>query len=359
MSTTTSAVVPDDSVERFTKPDELFPMNEAIFEGNTRPFASVVRFGTSAWTNTGKITVLGQDGTEKAYFIKVAEGEHAGVILNGEWESSKKIYELMPDFIPEPLGCGRFKTNNPACYFYLCEFVNMNITTAPDPNEFASRLAAMHRSSQSPTGKFGFHTTTGDGKARHTVDWQHSWADFYRTLFLNVCKLDRETNGIWPELERAIELVAYKQDGRSIKPCIIHGDLWDGNSGINVATGKTVLFDAGSYYAHNEMELGHWRCEFSSIFRDPVYIQSYLQHYPAAEPADEYDDRNRLYSIKGTMNYSAGHPGSSLRRTAYNDMCYLCEKYASTEGIDEYDPLLDPSLTGARIVPHSEEGATF
>jgi protein-ribulosamine 3-kinase len=40
-------------------------------------------------------------------------------------------------------------------------------------------------------------------------------------------------------------------------------------------------------------------------------------------------------------------------------MCYLCEKYASTEGIDEYDPLLDPSLTGARIVPHSEKDATF
>lgn len=285
---------------------------------------------------------MGQDGTEKAYFIKarahdsetvprlsdnsqVAEGEHAGVILNGEWESSKKIYELMPDFIPEPLGCGRFKTNNPACYFYLYEFVDMDMTTAPDPNEFASILAAMHRSSQSPTGKFGFHTTTGDGKARHTVDWQHSWADFYRALFLNVCKLDRETNGIWPELERAVELVAYKvipcllgilqQDGWSIKPCIIHGDLWDGNMGINVATGKTVLFDAGSYYAHNEMELGHWRCEFSSVFRDPVYIQSYLQHYSAAEPVEEFDDRNRLYSIKGTMNYSAGHPGSSLRRT--------------------------------------------
>jgi fructosamine-3-kinase len=232
---------------------------------------------------------------------------------------------MMPDFIPKPLAYGRYKTNRPVMYFYLSEFVDMDTTTAPPPDEFTARLAAMHRDSQSPTGKFGFHTTTGDGKTPHTVGWQESWADFYRTLFLSVCKLDSESNGPWEELERAIEQVAYKviprlleilqQDGRQIKPCIVHGDLWEGNMGINSVTGKSLLFDAGSYYAHDEMELGHWRCEFSSVFRDPVYIQHYLRHYPAAEPAEEFDDRNRLYSIKGAMNYSAGHPGSSLRKT--------------------------------------------
>jgi hypothetical protein len=41
---------------------------------------------------------------------------------------------------------------------------------------------------------------------------------------------------------------------------------------------------------------------------------------------------------------------------AYNDMCYLCEKYAPIEGIDKYDPKIDPSITGARIVAHLAEG---
>jgi hypothetical protein len=35
-------------------------------------------------------------------------------------------------------------------------------------------------------------------------------------------------------------------------------------------------------------------------------------------------------------------------------MCYLCEKYAPLEGVDEYNPSIDPSLTGARIVPHKD-----
>ena len=79
-------------------------------------------------------------------------------------------------------------------------------------------------------------------------------------------------------------------------------------------TWALIWFDAGSYYAHNEMEMGHWRCEFNSVFRSKVYIRHYLQNYPAAEPVDEFDDRNRLYSIKGAINYAAGHPGSNLEK---------------------------------------------
>lgn len=246
-------------------------------------------------------------------------------MLRGEFESSKIIRELMPRFIPKPVKFGRFKVQNPATYFYLSEFVEMDVKTAPDPAEFTGRFAEMHKSSQSPTGQFGFHVATCDGKLAHTVEWEESWAVFYRKLLVGVCKLDLETNGPWPELERATEKVATKvitrllgplqAEGQKIKTCIIHGDLWEGNMGINLETGDTLLFDAGSYYAHNEMELGHWRCEFSSVFRAATYTPHYLQNYPAAEPVDEFDDRNRLYSIKGAINYSAGHPGSILRKT--------------------------------------------
>jgi hypothetical protein len=35
-------------------------------------------------------------------------------------------------------------------------------------------------------------------------------------------------------------------------------------------------------------------------------------------------------------------------------MCYLCEKYAPLAGIEEYDPSIDPSVTGACMVPHQD-----
>ncbi|KUI61851.1 hypothetical protein VP1G_11377 [Cytospora mali] len=54
--------------------------------------------------------------------------------------------------------------------------------------------------------------------------------------------------------------------------------------GIGQRKGKSLLFDVGSYFAHNEMELGHWRCEFSSVFRSQAYTRAYLRNYPEAEP---------------------------------------------------------------------------
>jgi protein-ribulosamine 3-kinase len=299
-------------------------------------FVSVEHFGISAWTITGRIIALRPDESEQTFFLKVpkmssgnwveinidqvAYGDHGGIMLKGEWESSKDIYKTMPGFLPEPFGFGRYKVQSPAIYFYLSEFVDMDVTSPPDPAEFTSKLTQLHKKSTSPTGKFGFQVVTCDGKMAHKVDWEDNWAVFYRNLLLGVCKLDEETNGPWPELERATKQVTEKVVPRllgnlDIKPCLIHGDLWEGNMGIRMDTGESTLFDAGSYFAHNEMELGHWRVEFASHFRAEVYTRHYVQNYPAAEPVHEFDDRVRLYSLKAAINYSAGHPGSFLRTT--------------------------------------------
>lgn len=201
--------------------------------------------------------------------MKIAYGETGRIMLGGEYESSKIVYDTMADFIPKPFGYAKYyNTRGPETYFYLSEFVHMDVTTPPEPAEFAGRLVHLHKASKSPTGMFGFHVQTCDGDRAHVVDWQESWAIFYRNLFLGVCELDIKRNGPWPEYERAIDQMAQKviprlleplqANGRQIKPCIIHGDLWEGNMGINMETGDSLLFDVGSYFAHNEMELGHW-----------------------------------------------------------------------------------------------------
>ena len=249
-------------------------------------------------------------------------------MLKGEIESSILIHNLTPHFIPQPIGFGKYKMQSPTnipSYFYLSTFVDMDLNSAPDSTDFTRKLADLRERCESPTGKFSFHVPTCEGRMQHTVDWEDSWAVFFQKLLLGVCKLDRESNGLWPELDLAIQQVvtkviprllgALQAGGHFLKPCFIHGDLWEANVGISLDTGKTLLFDAGSYYAHNEMELGHWRSEFNPVFRDKVYTREYLRNYPAAEAIEEFDDRNRLYSIKVAMNYSAGHPGSVLRKT--------------------------------------------
>ena len=45
--------------------------------------------------------------------------------------------------------------------------------------------------------------------------------------------------------------------------------------------------------------------------------------------------------------------------SAYNDMCYLCEKYAPLEGLGKYDSEKDPEVTGARIKVHTYVDTIF
>lgn len=142
----------------------------------------------------------------------------------------------MPDFIPKPIGFGQYRIKTPPTYFYLQQFVDMDVQTAPDPAEWGKQLAKMHKTSKSPTGKFGFRAVTCDGKTAHTVDWEDSWAVFFRKLFLSVWKRQKETNGEWPEFDLAAQQVADKviprllgdlrnSYGSKIKPALIHGDL--------------------------------------------------------------------------------------------------------------------------------------
>ena len=59
----------------------------------------------------------------------------------------------------------------------------------------------------------------------------------------------RVMDKVIPRLLRQLET-----GGRSITPCLVHGDLWDGNASVNVDTGKSTIFDGTPLYAHNECE---------------------------------------------------------------------------------------------------------
>ncbi|KAL8672799.1 MAG: hypothetical protein Q9168_002763 [Polycauliona sp. 1 TL-2023] len=212
---------------------------------------------------------------------------------------------------------------------------------------------------RSPNGMFGFPVPTVIGIMERTVKWEKSWVKSFTHQIQDAITYDNQANGPWPEFEAActqlIDVViprllgALQSDGRSITPALVHGDLWERNVGIDKVTGEPIIFDPGCTYAHNEMEFGTWRCSWASYFSSAIYRQLYQSHIPPSEPVEEWDDRNRLYSIHPYLIDSAGHPGSTSRQIAYNDMLYLCEKYAPLDSLEKYDPEKDVSVTGTYV----------
>ena len=217
-------------------------------------------------------------------------------MIEGEFESLQAIHEVSPSFAPEPFAWGHYRREGPDTYFLLAEFREVG-EQPPDPVKFTARLADLHRRSISPTGKFGFHITTCHAKLTQVTNtWEDSWEILYRDQLAHQIKMDEEKHGVWPEFQHVCRLTLEKviprllrplqSDGRSIKPCLIHGDLWDENTATDMNTGEPFVFDAGSMYAHNEYELGNWRAPRHRL-SNKSYVRNYKRNFPVSEPGEQ------------------------------------------------------------------------
>ncbi len=98
-------------------------------------------------------------------------------------------------------------------------------------------------------------------------------------------RYDVKANLPWREYENAVEqtqehviprlLGALESNGRSVKPALIHGNLWEGQCGTSLETGDIKIFDAGAYYGHSEAEIGIWQSE-NVRFGAKTYMRRWL-----------------------------------------------------------------------------------
>ncbi|CAG8265115.1 unnamed protein product [Penicillium nalgiovense] len=248
-----------------------------------------------------------------------------------------ELYKTMPSIVPAPKGYGKCLDSDD--HFFMCDYLEIDHRT-PDEAKLAESISELHRSSVSPTGQFGFHVTTYDGKLPLVTQWDSNWVSFYGKLLEGVYNLDVQANGRWTRLDNAMKLLLDKvvprllgrlyEDNRTVKPCLIHGDLWEQNIGTDPRTENIYIFDACAYYAHHEMAIGMWRVNHH-LMNAPRYRNSYFKLFKPDEPVDEYDDRNRLYCLKEKIMYSAHVPGTKARGEALDDMLYLIDKYVGDE----------------------------
>lgn len=259
----------------------------------------------SFWGTTGRINVELADGTPFSFFIKAVTKERGKNMVYGEYESMKAIYNVAPNFAPKPIAWGTYQ-DCPDTHFFLCEYRDM-AADMPDPDKFAARLAALHNNSASPTGKFGFHVVTHNGNLPQMTDWEDSWEIFFAKSMRHALDLETAVKGWNPELdflvpalfERVIPrlLRPLESEGWSVKPSLIHGDLWYANSGIDTETGESLVFDACCFYAHNECELAGFYGEGTEADRRDTNEDEFGQWRPICNRfGDEYLEAYRSYA---------------------------------------------------------------
>ena len=157
--------------------------------------------------------------------------------MEGEYESMKVVHAVTPDFAPKPFHWGTFKSN-PDLHFYLCAFHDLD-NELPEIKRFCASLAQLHQDSVSPSGQFGFHVTTYNGNIPQDIRWTDTWEECFVNGTRRDFELEREARGPNEELEALVSplfekviprlLRPLESDGRVLKPCFVHGDLWHGN----------------------------------------------------------------------------------------------------------------------------------
>ncbi|KAI1267981.1 Fructosamine kinase-domain-containing protein [Xylariaceae sp. FL1019] len=330
---------------------------------------SVERSGKSGWCHTLKIST-----SKGNYFLKeCSDYESAEPMFRGEAAALKHLHDMMPTACPEPYGWGQYK-NRPGTWFLLMEFLDFakeasllaktqqdhsapseqdteagNFSSMkdagiklPTAKQIAQFVSEMHKSTSgtSPDGKFGFHVPTCHGKFVQPNDWNSSWSQYFSNLLTLIYEMDINNGGASSEYEKAFKtlqkhtiprlLEPLQADGRVLNPCLVHGDLWEGNMGLSEETGEPMVYDPALFYAHNEFELGMWQTTFVPRESGQAYRDHYLQLVPPSEPKEEYEDRIVLYSLFFNMCHSM-HWTKETQQSILEDMTFLNNKYLTDE----------------------------
>ncbi|ROW00291.1 hypothetical protein VMCG_07252 [Cytospora schulzeri] len=294
----------------------------------------VKKHGESFWAGTFKIDCETEAGECRSYFLKTLSSPDAAERVYGEFRSMKEIHETLPTAVPTPRGYGPC-CHEPGTYFYICDYIEAT-RSLPDHVRLGFKLAELHHNSRSPNGMFGFHCPTYDGDQVTNTTWDSSWTRFFKRRVHEAYMLDLERNGHWKLYEDVVKVAldgliprlldVLTENGRSIRPVLIHGDLWESNIGTEEATDEIYFWDACAYYAHHERDVAIWRCAHHRM-TDEKYRDEYFKNYPPSEPMEEADDRNRLYSVEILMNNGLSLPGSKTRQLAVQELQYLIAKY--------------------------------
>lgn len=223
---------------------------------------SIRPHSVSSWSRLARIDTS-VDGKPSTYFLKATPSASGKIMFKGELEALRAIYSVTPDFCPEPIGSGSYKSD-PNVYFFLSRYIEM-LDKPPDPETLPEKMAEMHRKGVAPDGKYGFHVPTTAGLLPVKVVKGRSWEDYFgryvRYLLLaeqlaqgppkDVDEYRRLTRVLFdrliPRLLRPLET-----GGREIQPRLLHTDVWHGNTGIDIEDGRPIIYDPCAVYGHNE-----------------------------------------------------------------------------------------------------------
>lgn len=232
-----------------------------------------------------------EDGRQRV-FAKVNHA-HKEDLFVAEAASLTAIREAGAITAPRPLCIG----SDGAHSWLVMEFLALESQSSGGEAQLGEHLAELHRHCGDT---YGFQHDNYIGETRQPNDRTTDWCHFFREQRLGV-QLDlARQNGAPGRLidcgrRLQCEVHAFFTDYRP-EPSLLHGDLWNGNTGY-IAKGEPVIFDPAAYFGDREADLA--MTELFGGFSERFY-QSYRQSW-SLDPG--YETRKVLYNLYHILNH--------------------------------------------------------
>jgi fructosamine-3-kinase len=241
------------------------------------------------------------------FFVKINEKIHLTnfeVEVDGlEHLSNTQLFKV-PNFI-----CTGLVSNHS---FLVLEYINMSQGNEHSWFHFGQTLAELHKTQTQQM--YGWQEDNFIGLTPQSNLWQKKWSCFFAEQRIGfMLQLLSEKGLVLANIDTVVESIKSLLTGHNPKPSMLHGDLWQGNTGFN--KNQPVLFDPAFYFGDRETDLA-----MTELFgRFPVqFYQGYADIWPLEV---DYEYRKPIYQLYHVLNHAllfGGHYIESAKITLKN-----------------------------------------
>lgn len=195
--------------------------------------------------------------------------------------------------VPEVFGTGTIDGDA----YLLLEFLE---TGHGSQYALGQTVARVH---QVTAPKFGFDEDNLVSKLPKNNHWQSDWATFYLKQRLDPLVQRAQAHGLWNPKRAAgyakvRQQILTENQGRSITPSLLHGDLWAGNY-LFTKEGTPTLIDPDTLYGDREFDLAMTTI-FGGFTQD--FYRGYQATYPLTSGYAKRLPHYQLYYLMAHLN---------------------------------------------------------